>query len=444
MSRIGRADAQAGPRSAYSARRLRDGASPPASSSGINARTRPRGLWAVRLIRIYAPVADSGRALRPDLAMTLRRCTGPLLPAVVACLLLACSWGFGSTGLGATAHQPIAPSESDTFDSGSIAYEPSRGPENAPLSVPAPVPSPDVVDAGQRLNLSVYPSGGYQPYNITWLGLPSGCTSQNKTKFHCFPGTPSGLPAISEVSVRVIDVEGNNVTSSGTSVTVNPDPTVAIAISPSSAGVPPFFVNFTAVPTGGTPPFQYNWTFGDGGNGTGTTVEHEYTATGTFSVSVWGNDSFGEGAVGHAKVRSVALPSIFLSIAPLATVLQGAEVTFSATPDGGLGPYSYQWMGLPSFCAAPTLPNQSTISCTDSIAGVYTVRVVATDALQHSAVGTVTLTVAAPASFWEYVALGFLALAIILSVVVAVQFSRYRRGRRPPPPLQPVDQPPPP
>lgn len=361
-------------------------------------------------------------------------CTVALSLAVALCVAFSRPVSLAPVAFNPDSHEIGSPGVDEPLGSAPTARSTIVALTNGPLTVQAPLADPDVVDAGLRLNLSVGITGGYPPYNITWLGLPYGCASENKTKFHCFPGAPSGLPTTSEISVQVIDAMGNNETSNASSVTVNPDPTIAIDITPESAGVPPFFVNFTAIPTGGTAPYDFNWTFGDGGYGNGTTVEHEYTTTGIYPVTVWGNDSLGETAIGHAKVHSVALPSVLIAIAPQTTVPEGADVTFSVTPVGGLGPFTYEWTGLPAFCSPPSQPNATAIACADSMAGIYTVTVLATDALEHSAIGTVTLTVTAPTPLWEYVALGFTSVAIILAVIVSVQLVRYRRERRRPPP----------
>jgi PKD repeat protein len=52
-------------------------------------------------------------------------------------------------------------------------------------------------------------------------------------------------------------------------------------------------VEFTVNTSGGTGALTDSWIFGDGSNGTGSPVNHTYSAPGTYRVSVWVNDSSG-------------------------------------------------------------------------------------------------------------------------------------------------------
>ncbi len=318
------------------------------------------------------------------------------------------------------------------------------GPDNNPLAVQAPSLSASQLDSGQHLNLSVTITGGYKPYNITWLGLPGGgCATHNRTSFACAVGVPSGTPTTFEISVHVVDTHGTAATSNSTAVTVNPSPTVAVEISPVSGGIPPFTVTLTAVPTYGTPPFTFYWSLGGEVNATGATLQHTFTQLGDFVVTAWANDSLGTNVSGSAKIHSVSAPSVTVSLFPQATVNAGASVSFAVAPTGGLGPFTYAWSGLPSFCTPPALPNASVISCAGAKPGTYSITVVLTDSLLHTAEASVTLTVSFPVSVWEDVTIVATVLAVVLAIVVVVQLIRVRRHRQPPPALRPADVPPP-
>ncbi len=366
----------------------------------------------------------------------------PLVLALTVLLMLALPAEVGGSaehGGGRPALMALGLLPRSTPSEGSEESTTLVTPENQPLSVAAPYLNPTVIDSGQRLALKVNITGGYKPYNIKWIGLPGGgCYSHNATSFGCDVGAPSGMPTTFEVSVQVVDTMGTLVTSNTTAVTVNPTPSVAIEISPVSGGIPPFTLTFTAQPTFGTPPFSYFWIFGDGANATGTTVQHTFAILGTFVVTVWGNDSLGSNVSGFAKVHSVTAPSVALSLLPHATINEGDSVSFVVSPSGGLGPFTYVWTGLPSFCPPVTAQNTSEVTCSGAASGSYTVTVELTDSLLHTATSSVTLTVSTPPTIWEYVAIGAVVLAVALAIVVVVQVIHYRRERRPPSALRPA------
>src|SRR5207249_11405585 len=81
-------------------------------------------------------------------------------------------------------------------------------------------------------------------------------------------------------------------------------------------------VNLTAIVSGGTLPYSYSWSFGDGATGTGPATTHAYTSTGNYSVTLTAHDS----AVGSdTSTHSVRV----LSVLPLA-----ASFTSSPTIPG--------------------------------------------------------------------------------------------------------------
>jgi hypothetical protein len=61
-------------------------------------------------------------------------------------------------------------------------------------------------------------------------------------------------------------------------------------------------VAFTASGSGGTPPYSFGWSFGDGTTGTGSTVSHSYTLPGTYTVTLTVTDANGQTATASATV----------------------------------------------------------------------------------------------------------------------------------------------
>ncbi len=115
-------------------------------------------------------------------------------------------------------------------------------------------------------------------------------------------------------------------------------PTAAITFSPSSpaAGYP---VTLNATSSGGTAPYTFAWTFGDGTNGTGNPAIHTFASGGSYNVTVTIKDSAG------ALVRTYKIIYVNLPYPPQpaftwtpTTVFAGETVFFdgstSSDPDG--------------------------------------------------------------------------------------------------------------
>ena len=65
-------------------------------------------------------------------------------------------------------------------------------------------------------------------------------------------------------------------------------------------------VDFSMMIYSGTPPFTFKWNFGDGNTDTvNNVVQHEYTTTGNFTVSLSVTDSVGNNAT-TSKIITVA------------------------------------------------------------------------------------------------------------------------------------------
>jgi PKD repeat protein len=55
-------------------------------------------------------------------------------------------------------------------------------------------------------------------------------------------------------------------------------------------------LSFSAVAVGGSAPYSFRWSFGDGATGTGPSMVHAYSSSGTYRVTVTVTDAAGETA----------------------------------------------------------------------------------------------------------------------------------------------------
>src|SRR3989475_2477909 len=82
-------------------------------------------------------------------------------------------------------------------------------------------------------------------------------------------------------------------------------------------------ITFTATANGGTPPYFYNWNFGDGNTGTGSSVVHVYQAAGNIITTLTVTDKVGATApfsqtvtvvFSGAESPIVPIPTLYLAI----------------------------------------------------------------------------------------------------------------------------------
>lgn len=157
----------------------------------------------------------------------------------------------------------------------------------------APSISSGATDLGVPVDLKVDAFNGTGLYRYAWNGLPGGCSSI-AAGFTCTPTSAGGF----QVSVTVTDSNGFSVTTTGEALTVNPLVGVGVA-GPIGSRLPGEQLSWTATGSGGTGSLSYAWLFGDGTGASGPVAQHAFARPGTYTVSVWANDSIG----GSAQVQ---------------------------------------------------------------------------------------------------------------------------------------------
>jgi PKD repeat protein len=155
----------------------------------------------------------------------------------------------------------------------------------APLSTTLTTSS-TVTDVALPVTYTAAPAGGATPYTYAWTGLPPGCASSNSAQIVCTP-TSSGPFT---VTVTVADRLGEHA-SSHTSVTVNPALSITTTYVASTTCAGPFGANFTTRVLGGTSPYAFFWTFGDGTDSNGSAPIHPYAKGGNYSATLTVTDA---------------------------------------------------------------------------------------------------------------------------------------------------------
>lgn len=195
-------------------------------------------------------------------------------------------------------------------------------------------------------------SGGTAPLTYSWA-FGDGATSTEQNPSHTYAAVGDYHPA-----VTVHDAGGNAATDDHLVIhALGPGALVATASANRTFGTLPLTVAFTGSGSGGTAPYSYLWTFGDGATSSEQNPSHTYATVGSFPVVFTVTDSASRSAADdHLRIYVTSSFLITASAAPL-TGPAPLTVQFSAALQGGTPPYAYSWTfgdGATSTDAAPT------------------------------------------------------------------------------------------
>jgi len=128
-----------------------------------------------------------------------------------------------------------------------------------------------------------------------------------------------------------------------TNGTSPPPPLEVTASVDPLTGPAPLSVTFNSTATGGTLPYHYSWTTGDGVSFTTRNASFLYASDGTYTVHLWVNDS-ATGTFVDTWTVVVGGGNFQASGGPAPDPVDvGQTVWFNSTASGGIRPYTFSW-----------------------------------------------------------------------------------------------------
>ena len=149
-------------------------------------------------------------------------------------------------------------------------------------------------------------------------------------------------------------------------------------------------VSFTAITTGGVPPYSIGWDFGDGTVGSGASITHSYTAAGSFTVTETSTDSSAlsqSATISHSVTVFTTLPTPpTLTVPANQTVIAGTWINFTVTAGtvNTGGSVIISTTGLPPGATFDPSTGVFSWKPSSSQTGTYTIVFIATDSSSPS------------------------------------------------------------
>ncbi len=221
---------------------------------------------------------------------------------------------------------------------------PPPGQQAVTATITAPSGSTVFLAVGQARTFTGSASGGSGSYTFSW-DFGDGTTDSGASVSKTFnqPGTFTVTLTASDGTSQGTDSIQAIISGAAFSGSITSPPTGA-TLTVGEANT------FTASASGGTPPYNFGWDFGDGNIGTSSSFPHTYTTAGnrTVTLSISDKASPPNQVTKTIQVNVVNPPPEPVQ-ATITTPSAGANfpvgqaVNFSGTASGGTGTYLYDW-----------------------------------------------------------------------------------------------------
>jgi PKD repeat protein len=188
------------------------------------------------------------------------------------------------------------------------------------------------------VNFSGSASGGTPPYSYGW-SFGDGATSSAQNTEHSYSETGNFT------SILTVTDNENNQNSDSVNIDVTAAP-LNVNFTPSPAsGQAPLTVVFAGVATGGSPPYSYNWDFGDGNSSSDQNPSHTFSQAGDFNVILTVTDDADASESHSDTITAYENPDPPVASATAVPTMGQTplQVSFSGAVSGGTPPYTYSW-----------------------------------------------------------------------------------------------------
>lgn len=227
-------------------------------------------------------------------------------------------------------------------------------------------------------------SDGTPPFTFDWdFWDGTRSTEQNPTHTYTSPDDYIGF-------LKVTDAQGRTGVDTVRITVTDPSAFNATASALPASGGAPLSVVFAGNVSGGTAPYAWGWSFGDGGTSAQQSPSHTFADPGTYQATLTVHDSASHTAtasvtvfVTGAALQATASANPTNGPAPLAVALTGGAT-------GGTPPYTWSWTH-----GDGTGSTQQSSSHTYVSAGTYQATLTVHDNASHTATANVSITATA-------------------------------------------------
>lgn len=283
------------------------------------------------------------------------------------------------------------------------------------------------VAAGALAEINVTVTGG-KPIVIVSVNWGDGTLASGAPDLYAHVYTKAGSFGIA-ISAKDGLGEERNTTAA---IIVVDQPRVALAWAPTMFVYPGDLVRFWANVSGGAPPYEFTFSFGDGSSSVSgqsesstLSVTHSFALGGSYTTSVIVVSSGTGVDSASSTLRINVIPAVSLDVTiPVSEATSGQPLLLQAEVSGGIGPYQVNW----SFGDAAIATDSLEVYHTYEHPGVFSLRAIASDSHGRTSMWNGTITVAAVSAppsqtGWIWAGAG---AAVVVGLVCAVLVNRRR------------------